>query len=346
MRTFLLIGLSALAACHLWAQSGPTFDSKRVVSYGPDDMPVAETAVAVDPNDSDNVVAMWNIYNGSGGRVWMGCAVSCDGGATWDDRDSSNDYLLLPVPGACNDSGHADPGLVFNPNPSAGQGEPDVIASGLVPCGGPEASIIVCEMTASGGDVCGDEFGSPTKLTEGNYTSCFTDFPHIAAGPLGEGWGLYIVGNTRAALCNPPAKSILQFHSLTDWSEGWSERESIEIDSEGVEGSYAVAACGAGDGRLDVAYTHKPANEPLQIFMVYSDDGGATWSDASPEESYFLSGDPNDVLPGDIWPHIEMLGVAVDPLDSDVVYIVFHDLAEAVSPGADGDLNPDFPDGS
>lgn len=92
---------------------------RKVVSYGPDDLWIRETAVTSDRSTPGQVklVASWITQDETTLKDRLAYAISRDSGTTWSDKDNQANWRILPMPSGYNYATYYqfDPGVVFDP---------------------------------------------------------------------------------------------------------------------------------------------------------------------------------------------------------------------------------------
>lgn len=299
------------------ALAQPNIRPRVVVSWGPVNKPVNETALAASYcTDHYELVALWNI----GDKEALGYAVSHNGGETWNDRGQ------MPIPDDCSGSTTFDPTVAVDPDTG------DFVGGGATTCAcdpppGDVVHVFVGRKACSADDF---DPNSAVRLEhDEEHPCCLSDFPHIASGPGpgAQGSYLYITSHTGLGVECPNA---LCLHTSDDGGQSWSRRTRITD----VLDHYGVPAV-ASDGTLNIAYD-APGHH---ISFLQSDDGGVSFSDpvncAVRENTSLNNG---DYVAG-TFPIKRAKSMAVDPSNPDKLYIVFDDLDELPDPNEDGDVD-------
>jgi hypothetical protein len=272
-----------------------------------------ETQIAVNPTNSNNVVAIW--WGGLG--LGIVTAVTLDGGNNWQQ-------VIIPGITSCTGGNYAaafDPWLAFTPN-----GE--LYATSLPGSAGRSnaENAVVVSKSLDGGL----HWGSPTVLDGAPIDpsdKVFLDKPTVTADPTNSSF-VYAVwsagGNS--------AKEGLNFSRTTNGGATWEPARRILDPGSGNQASSADIVV-LPDGTLACVFVEvhgsdgKGTRENAVFSVIRSSDKGLTWSAVSqgPEVPIFQLTDPETGVPIDNNGSEELAGpVAIDRSNGNI-YVVFED---------------------
>ena len=241
--------------------------------------PQNEPAVAVDPQDTDVVVAGSNDYCAQtvNGDTWAGYYRSTDGGASWSDslvpgypQDSSSAGLASPAHGECGAAG--DPTQAFDTSGRLFYGF--ICFNRAKPVNG---SIYVASYDRDGSNYVRTVLVDSGTPSSSNFVGLFQDKVNLAldqtSGPR-SGY-VYVAWAKYSGLA--PNNAIL-FSRSTDHGQTFSR--PIRVTPGLAQEQFADLAVGP-DGAVYLTLRTYAAQGPTMnaIWLVKSIDGGASWSD-------------------------------------------------------------------
>jgi hypothetical protein len=264
----------------------------------------AETSIAINPTDAQNVVAGWI----SRGDSSCGFGVSFDGGTTWP--------VIGVVPGIQKRSGGrfdrgTDPSVVFD---RAGNVYYTCLAFDFFPPGtGSAGTIYVSKSTNSG-----VSWGAPVAAMEGIQVNEFQDHQFITANPANG--HLYLTQTQFTAFGKPE----ILFTRSTDGNQSWSQPVQINDFAGNATFQDSFTAVGRDPATVYLtfgAFANAGLSNWNRIYIAKSTDGGLTFSKQQLLAEITPLPDP---LPNASWRSDNNLWVAVDR-DTNRIYVNYSD---------------------
>jgi len=263
----------------------------------------AETSIAINPKNAQNVVAGWI----SRGDASCGFGVSFDGGASW---------RVGVVPGIQKLSGGTfdrgtDPSVVFDRD---GNVYYTCLAFNLFPPGTGSAGTIYVSKSTDGGA----NWGAPVGAIVGVHVNNFQDHQFITANPVNG--HLYLTETQFTAFGKPQ----ILFTRSTDGNQSWSA--PVQINDFAGNATFQDSFTAAGKDPSTIYLTFGAfANAGLsnwnRIYIAKSTDGGLTFSKQQLLAEITPLPDP---LPNAPWRSDNNLWVAVDR-DTNQIYVNYSD---------------------
>ncbi len=265
----------------------------------------AETTIAINPVNPQNVVAGW-IQSAADGST---CAVgaSFNGGRTW---------TYAPLPGIILRDGGAfdvgtDPGVAFD---AFGNAYYTCLAFDLFPPGTGSAGVIFVSKSVDGGVTWGD----PVPALAGVQVNEFQDHQFITTNPA---TGAVYVTETEFTSFG---KGAILFTKSTDQGATWSPKIQVNRFSQAAWFQDSFSATGMDPNTIYVTYgAGSNAGLPNfnEIWIAKSIDGGASFRPAQRLMDIVPLPDP---LPNAPWRSDNNLFVAVDR-STNQIYVNFAD---------------------
>ncbi len=269
----------------------------------------AETSIAINPTNPQNLLAGWI----SSGDHTCGYGVSFDGGQTWP--------VVGVVPGIQSGSGGAfdrgtDPSVTFD---RSGNAYYTCLGFNLFPSSiGSAGAVFVSKST--NGDVT---WGSPVAVFNaeagpGKSVGKFEDHQFLTANPANG--NLYLTETRFTALGKP----VILFSQSTDGGQSWTA--PVQINDRAGNASFQDSFTATGQNPSTVYVTFGAfANVGLsnwnRIYIAKSKDGGLTFS--APQLLAEITPLP-DPLPNAPWRSDNNLWVAVDRITNQI-YVNYAD---------------------
>ncbi|GAC1439026.1 MAG: sialidase family protein [Thermoanaerobaculia bacterium] len=263
----------------------------------------AETSIAINPTNTQNVVAGWI----SRGDATCGYGVSFDGGANW---------RVGVVPGVQTGSGGTfdrgtDPSVVFD---ARGNAYFTCLAYNLFPPGtGSPGTIYVSKSTDGGAS-----WATPVAAVTGVHLNHFEDHQFITANPA---TGAIYLSLTQFTAFGKPQ---IIFTRSTDGNQTWSA--PVQINDYAGNATFQDSFTATGKDPATVyltfgAFATAALSNWNRIYIAKSTDGGQTFS--SPQLLGEITPLP-DPLPNAPWRSDNNLWVAVDR-DTNQIYLNYAD---------------------
>jgi hypothetical protein len=286
-----------------------------------------EPHLAIDPGDSDHLLAAWQQDRwSSGGANGLVTALSRDGGRTWARGGAAFSRCQRAAAGSLADYERAsDPWVAFTPD-----GVAFAVALAFDNSSQTARSAILASRSPDGGRT----WEAPVELIADNDVDVFSDKESITADPR-DPRRVYVVWDRLTGLTRPrqPVGTGPAWFARTDGAT-WERAKIIYdpgLDAQTIGNQIAVLADGT---LLDVfaVLRKNSTNDPsAEAAVIRSTDQGATWSaPISISRMQAMSvRDPGTNVPirsGIIIPDIE-----ADPA-RDVVYVAWED--SRFTPGA------------
>jgi hypothetical protein len=307
MRSVLLLSLVA-ALVVVAATGAATLTVAKVTNDGNRD---AETSIAVNPLNQDNVLAAWITREPTGNTCGYG--VSFDGGVTWPtvgvvpgiDKANGGDFDVA-----------GDPSVVFDKNGNAYYA--CLAFNNFPPSLGSAGAIFVSKSTDGGAS-----WGTPTTVrnTENNpgqSVNKFEDHQFVTANPVNG--NLYVTETEFSA----GGKPDILFMRSTDADGTWSS--PITVSDRGGNASFqdSLSAVGMNASTIYVtfaAFSKASLSNWNRIYIAKSTDGGLHFSRPQLLQQVTPLPDP---LPNAPWRSDNNLWVAVDRTNNQI-YVNYAD---------------------
>jgi hypothetical protein len=296
------LGLSLAAALlPLGVDAGQTPTVAEVTFDSDQD---AETSVAINPKNSQNVVAGWI----STGDKTCGYGVSFDGGASWP--------IVDVVPGIQKGSGGTfdrgtDPSVVFDRD---GNVYYTCLAFNLFPPGtGSSGTIYVSKSTDGGAS-----WANPVGAIVGVHVNNFQDHQFITTNPANG--NLYLTETQFTSFGKPQ----ILFTRSTDGNQSWSAPVQINDYAGNATFQDSFTAVGKDPSTIYLtfgAFANAGLSNWNRIYITKSTDGGLTFSGQQLLAEITPLPDP---LPNAPWRSDNNLWVAVDR-DTNQIYVNYSD---------------------
>jgi hypothetical protein len=275
-----------------------TFDSDRD----------AETSIAINPTNPNNVLAGWI----SSGDNTCGYGVSFDGGSTWP--------VVGVVPGIQRGSGGehdrgTDPSVTFD---TSGNAYYTCLAFNLFPPGTGSAGTIFVSKSTNGGVSWGSPVAALTGVTHGNSVRKFEDHQFLTSNPVN---GHLYLTETEFTSFGKPA---ILFTRSTDQGATWMPPVTINDPGGNATFQDSFSAVGQNPSTIYVTFAgFSNAGLPNwnRIYIAKSTNGGLTFS--TPQLLQTITPLP-DPLPNAPWRSDNNLWVAVDRT-SNQIYVNYSD---------------------
>jgi len=257
----------------------------------------AETSIAINPRDMQNVIAGWI----SSGDLSCGYGASFDGGRTWP--------VVGVVPGIQKDSGGAfdrgtDPSVTFD---KFGNAHYTCLAFNLFPPSLGSAGTIFVSTSTDGGATWGTPVAAmDAEDNPGNSLKDFEDHQFITTNPANG--HLYLTQTEFTAAGKP----TILFTRSTDGNRTWSTPVEINDRTGNATFQDSFSAVGKDPSTIYVTYgafKNAGLSNWNRIFIARSTNGGLTFSD--PQLLTEMEPLP-DPLPNAPWRSDNNLWVAVD----------------------------------
>jgi hypothetical protein len=302
--SLVLFALLALSSLALVAARATT-----VVQVTHDQDRDAETSIAINPTNPNNLIAGWI----SSGDFTCGYGASFDGGLTWP--------VIGVIPGIQSGSGGSfdrgtDPSVVFD---KSGNAHYTCLAFNLFPPGTGSAGTIFVSTSTNGGVSWGTPVVAMTaEDNPGNAVNEFEDHQFITANPANG--DLYLTQTEFTAFGKP----VILFTRSTDGNQTWST--PVQISDRGGNATFQDSFTAVGKDPATIYVTFGAfANTGLsnwnRIYIAKSTDGGVTFS--APERLVEITPLPNP-LPNASWRVDNNLWVAVDR-STNQIYVNYAD---------------------
>ena len=226
----------------------------------------AETSIAINPTNAQNMVAGWI----SSGDHTCGFGVSDDGGVTWS-------IGVLPgiqlASGGSYDRG-TDPSVAFD---KYGNAYFSCLAFNLGPQAGGSAGTVFVSKSTDGGH----SWGQPQAVFNGqagpgNSVNMFEDHQFLTANArTGE---LYV---TETRFEAGHGKPEILFSKSTDQNGSWTAPVAVSDRGGNATFQHSFSAGGKDAGTIYVSYFGYPSQQSSlrRIYLVKSADGGAHFSE-------------------------------------------------------------------
>jgi hypothetical protein len=272
-------------------------ETATVVQVTDDDDPDAETSIAVNPKNSQNLVAGWITR---GADPTCGVGVSFDGGLTWSVGVIPG---LTPATGGSFDLG-TDPSVVFDKN---GNAYYTCLAFNTFPPGTGSSGTIYVSKSTDGGVTWGSPVAAidPESL-EGQHLGDFVDHQFITANPVTG--AIYLTETDFNAFGKP----MILFTQSKDGNRTWSK--PVQINDSGGNASFQDSFSAVGKDRNTIyvsfgAFSNTGLSNWNRIYLAKSTDGGASFSRPQLLREITPLPDPQPNAP---WRSDNNLWVAVD----------------------------------
>jgi hypothetical protein len=252
--------------------SAPTVTNVRLTQIA--GIPEAETTIAVNPANPQNIVA------GAIGSPYCWFYTSLDGGQTWTQG-------ALPIPAGYTSLG--DPAVTFCGDGSAYYEVLALGASGQYA----KSNVFIYRSTDGGltwptSSSVGERLSELSQITDKPWITCDT------SGSAHDGT-LYInYRNPQRVTCNLPYCGAIKLRRSTDHGATWSLEAIVSDNPQSPQGGGTLAV--GPTGELYVVWGWVPAigQPPSLIKFDKSTDGGATFgTDVAAAEVTDLAADPN-----------------------------------------------------
>jgi len=257
----------------------------------------AETSIAVNPLDTQNVIAGWI----SSGDLTCGYGASFDGGRTWP--------VVGVVPGIQKGSGGTfdrgtDPSVAFD---KFGNAYYTCLGFDLFPPGTGSAGTMYVSTSTDGGRTWGTPVVALTaEDNPGNSVNEFEDHQFITTNPANG--HLYLTQTEFTAFGKPE----IQFTRSTDGNRTWSPPVTINNRAGNATFQDSFSAAGKDPSTVYVtfgAFANTGLSNWNRIYIVKSTDGGQSFS--APQLLTEITPLPKP-LPNASWRSDNNLWVAVD----------------------------------